>query len=69
MIWEDVTFRHLRRAVHFMARWMEKELGPGTGDEPVAYMGTNDARYPIVMMAALMVGYKVITLTILASLA
>jgi hypothetical protein len=59
LAWEDVTWGQLRRAVHFTARWIARDLGPGTGDEPVAYTGKNDHRYPIVMMAALMVGYKV----------
>ncbi|KAK3291625.1 uncharacterized protein B0H64DRAFT_367005 [Chaetomium fimeti] len=56
--WQDITFLELSKAVDTMARWMEKELGLGTGDEPVAYTGVNDARYPIIILAALKTGYK-----------
>ncbi|KAH6838682.1 hypothetical protein B0I37DRAFT_387507 [Chaetomium sp. MPI-CAGE-AT-0009] len=56
--WQDITFLELSKAVDMMAHWMEKELGLGAGDEPVAYTGVNDARYPIIILAALKAGYK-----------
>ena len=59
MVWLDITWLQLRRAVDSMARWVEDEFGLGSGDEPLAYVGVNDIRYPIVVMAALKSGYKV----------
>jgi acyl-CoA synthetase (AMP-forming)/AMP-acid ligase II len=64
MIWRDISWLQLKRAVDSMACWMENKLGLGGGDEPVAYVGVNDIRFPIVMMAALKCGYKVRPLTI-----
>lgn len=57
--WQDITWRQLSSAVNKMARWMEDEIGLGTGDEPVVFAGTNDIRYYIVMLAALKTRYKV----------
>lgn len=57
--WRDITWSQLSRAVDFTARWLEQELGPGNGEEPVAYTAVNDFRYPVVVMAALKAGYKV----------
>ncbi|KAH6618355.1 hypothetical protein B0J18DRAFT_277146 [Chaetomium sp. MPI-SDFR-AT-0129] len=56
--WRDITWSQLSRAVEFTARWLEQELGPGNGEEPVAYTAVNDFRYPVVVMAALKAGYK-----------
>ncbi len=61
-VWQDITWRQLRTAVDFTARWIESELGVGDGHEPVAYTGLNDIRYPIVIMGALKAGYKVSSL-------
>ncbi|KAK0649915.1 hypothetical protein B0T16DRAFT_410881 [Cercophora newfieldiana] len=60
--WHDVTFRQLSRAVNVMAYWIDKHLGKADSDvksgrEPLAYMGTNDIRYPILLLAALKTGY------------
>ncbi|KAK3900646.1 putative peptide synthetase [Staphylotrichum tortipilum] len=57
-VWQDITWRQLRVAVDFTARWMENELGVGDGHEPIAYTGPNDIRYPIIIMAALKAGHK-----------
>ena len=58
-IWRDISWLQLRVAVDSMACWMEHKLGLGGGDEPVAYVGVNDIRFPIVIMAALKCRYKV----------
>jgi len=57
--WQDITWLQLKKAVDSLARWIELELGPGDGDEPIAYVGIHDARYPMVIMAALKAGYQV----------
>ncbi|KAK3380982.1 hypothetical protein B0H63DRAFT_545240 [Podospora didyma] len=57
--WQDITWLRLSRAVNTMASWMGRHLGEPTGNEPVAYMGVNDIRYPIVILASLKTGYKV----------
>jgi hypothetical protein len=60
LCWQDITWLQLSRAVDAMAHWMEAHLGqPTTENEPVAYMGVNDIRYPIAILAALKTGYKV----------
>jgi acyl-CoA synthetase (AMP-forming)/AMP-acid ligase II len=59
VVWHDITWTKLRKAVDSMACWMESELGVGGGDEPLAYLEVNDLRTSIVIMAALKVGYKV----------
>ncbi|KAK4033606.1 hypothetical protein C8A01DRAFT_39941 [Parachaetomium inaequale] len=58
VVWQDITWIKLRKAVDSMASWMENELGAGDGDEPVAYFGVSDIRASIVIMAALKAGYK-----------
>lgn len=63
--WQDVTWSQLSRAVNTMARWIDSNLGarPDTivdGEWPVVtYMGINDIRYPIFMLAAMKARYIV----------
>ncbi|KAK3693201.1 hypothetical protein B0T22DRAFT_420368 [Podospora appendiculata] len=58
LVWDDVTWRQLSRAVDTMAHWIDLHLGPlATKGETVAYMGVNDIRYPIVILATLKTGY------------
>lgn len=59
LAWQDVTYLQLSRAVDSMAYWIERELGLAAADEPLAYAGVNDIRYPIIILAALKTGYKV----------
>ncbi|KAK4122026.1 acetyl-CoA synthetase-like protein [Parathielavia appendiculata] len=63
LTWQDIAWPQLRRAVDFVARQMENELGPGAVDEPVAFIGGNDIRYAVVLMAALKCGYKALLLS------
>ncbi|KAK0615346.1 hypothetical protein B0T17DRAFT_620136 [Bombardia bombarda] len=56
--WEDITWRQLSRAVNAMAHWIDANFDPASSKaEPIAYMGINDIRYPIVMFAALKTGH------------
>jgi acyl-CoA synthetase (AMP-forming)/AMP-acid ligase II len=60
--WKDITFRQLSRAVDAMAHWIDENLGGPERNseiEPLAYMGVNDIRYPIVILAALKTGHTV----------
>lgn len=67
--WQDVTWLQLSKAVDAMAHWIDANLGPQprtaqTDTEPVkgpvvAYMGVNDIRYTMFMLAALKTGYTV----------
>lgn len=57
--WRDVTWSQLRGAVNSMCHWMEATLAPAETNETVAYSGVNDIRYPIVVMAAMKMGYRV----------
>ncbi|KAK3332836.1 hypothetical protein B0T19DRAFT_457824 [Cercophora scortea] len=58
LVWDNVTWRQLSRAVDAMAHWIDQHLGsPATKSETVAYMGVNDIRYAIVILATLKTGY------------
>lgn len=60
--WQDITFRQLSHAVNTMAHWIDKHLnksGSKIESEPLAYMGSNDIRYPIILLAALKTGHIV----------
>ncbi|KAK4199222.1 hypothetical protein QBC40DRAFT_176880 [Triangularia verruculosa] len=58
--WQNFTFQQLSQAVNRLAYWIDEHLGPAASDrnEPLAYTGVNDIRYPIVILAALKTGYK-----------
>ncbi|KAH8703509.1 NRPS-like enzyme [Talaromyces proteolyticus] len=56
--WRDVSFRDLAAAVNYMAWWIEKKIGRTSGrSEPLAYVGINDIRYPIFVLACMKIGY------------
>lgn len=57
-----ITYRQLSRAINGAASWLELSLGRGHDFETLAYMGPNDARYQILLVAAIKAGYKVKTL-------
>lgn len=55
----EVTIHDIARAVNAMSRWMEKHLGAPKQTETIAYMGNNDIRYIIFILAANKTGNKV----------
>ncbi|KAL4966026.1 putative NRPS-like enzyme [Aspergillus stella-maris] len=55
---KTVTARELSDAVHATAWWIEKHIGKATKQETIAYMGANDIRYIIFVLAAHKTGYK-----------
>lgn len=58
--WNDITWSQLASAVDYVAHWMEARLGPPAENETMAYMGVGDIRYPIMMLAAMKTGYKIL---------
>lgn len=54
----EVTIHDIARAVNFMSWWIEKHLEPARG-ETIAYMGSNDIRYIVLILASNKTGHKV----------
>lgn len=58
--WRDVTFQDLATAVNNLSWWIEKNIGQSSSrSEPVAYLGINDIRYTIFILACMKTGYVV----------
>ena len=57
--YKPVNYRQFANAINGAAWWLEKELGKGQSHETLAYIGPNDLRYLILIVAAVKVGYKV----------
>ena len=57
--YRPITFRQFANAINGAAWWLEKELGKGQKHETLAYIGPNDLRYIILVVAAVKTGYKV----------
>ncbi|KAL4938764.1 hypothetical protein BDV06DRAFT_231536 [Aspergillus oleicola] len=53
-----ITTKEIHDAVHATAWWIEKQIGKPQQPETVAYMGTNDIRYIVFVLAAHKTGYK-----------
>ncbi|KAK4183556.1 putative peptide synthetase [Podospora australis] len=58
--WDNITWAQLSNAVNAMAHFITKSFGPARKDEPIAYTGINDIRYPIVILAAIKADYKAV---------
>lgn len=57
--WKNVTYATFANAVNRVAHRFISNTGPGTDYPTVAYIGPNDPRYLIFVLAALKAGYKV----------
>ena len=55
----DLSMKDLARAVNFMCWWIESAIGPARYPETLAYMGNNDVRYFIFILACQKTGYQV----------
>ncbi|RAH64512.1 putative NRPS-like enzyme [Aspergillus aculeatinus CBS 121060] len=55
----DMTFRDLSRAVNAMSWWIDGTLGRPQPGERIAYLGNNDVRYIIFMLACHKTGYTI----------
>lgn len=54
-----VTYSMLANAVNGLAWLIHDTLGPGDNFPTLAYVGGNDVRYPVLVLAAVKAGYKV----------
>lgn len=54
-----LSMKSLAQAVNFMCRWIETTIGLAKSRETLAYMGSNDVRYCIFMLACQKTGYQV----------
>jgi acyl-CoA synthetase (AMP-forming)/AMP-acid ligase II len=55
----EITFLDLSRAVNATSWWVEKHIGRPNKGETIAYMGNNDVRYILFMLASHKLGYTV----------
>lgn len=55
----DFTMRELAQAVNYTSWWIEKSIGRSSNFETLAYMGANDIRYLVFIIACNKTGYKV----------
>ncbi|KAI0868670.1 acetyl-CoA synthetase-like protein [Hypoxylon argillaceum] len=56
----DVSARCFAHAINKTAWWLAEKLGQPSDFETVAYIGSNDIRYLLLMFAAIKVGYKML---------
>jgi acyl-CoA synthetase (AMP-forming)/AMP-acid ligase II len=57
---QAATYSQMRTAVNCVAHLLNDKLGESQSFETLAYIGPNDLRYHIVLMAAMKMGYKVL---------
>lgn len=57
----NLNFRQLAHAVNYMSWWIEKSFGRhnSSPQETLTYLGANDSRYLIIVMACNKTGYQV----------
>jgi acyl-CoA synthetase (AMP-forming)/AMP-acid ligase II len=55
----DLSMKDLAQAVNFLSWWIESTIGPARSRETLAYMGNNDIRYFIFILACQKTGYQV----------
>jgi acyl-coenzyme A synthetase/AMP-(fatty) acid ligase len=59
--WRNITFEDLSKAINRVCWWIESKLG-GKGKEKqhvLAYVGTNDVRYAVFVLACMKLGHAV----------
>lgn len=55
----DLTFQQVAQMINYTSWWIENTLGPSSRLETLAYIGTHDIRYLVMVMACNKTGYKV----------
>lgn len=55
----DVTFKELAHAINYTSWWIEKTFGHSSNYETLTYIGANDIRYIVFVIACNKTGYKV----------
>ncbi|KAK7419745.1 hypothetical protein QQX98_003117 [Neonectria punicea] len=63
--WEPVTYGQFSQAVNSVAWQITKTYGPGFQSQirQIAYIGANDARYPIMVLGCIKAGYQAFLLS------
>ena len=56
----SVTIADFANAINRSSLWIEEQFGQGKNFETLAYLGPNDIRYFILLLAAIKVGYKLL---------
>lgn len=56
---QNLTMKELAHAVNSLCWWIEKTIGPAISRERLAYIGMNDARYCVFVLACQKLGYEV----------
>lgn len=56
---QTLSMKGLSRAVNFLCSWIESTIGPARSRETLAYVGSNDVRYCIFVLACQKLGYQV----------
>jgi hypothetical protein len=60
--YRKVTYREFANAVYGLAWWIEENVGKssiGDGTKTIVYIGPNDLRYGILVLASIVAGYTV----------
>jgi acyl-CoA synthetase (AMP-forming)/AMP-acid ligase II len=55
----DITYAIIANAINRASWWLLHSLGNAETSEVFAYMGPNDLRYPILLVATMKCGYQV----------
>ncbi|ODH53244.1 hypothetical protein GX48_00440 [Paracoccidioides brasiliensis] len=55
--WRKVTMKDLSGAVDYLAKWIEENVSPGSNQETLAYLGSNDIRYIAFILACMKIGH------------
>ncbi|KAJ5947051.1 acetyl-CoA synthetase-like protein [Penicillium verhagenii] len=55
---QNLTMERLSQAVNFLCQWIENTIGTGGPRETLAYMGNNDVRYCIFILACQKTGHQ-----------
>jgi acyl-CoA synthetase (AMP-forming)/AMP-acid ligase II len=56
---QNLTMKELAHVVNSTCWWIENTLGPAISQERLAYLGTNDVRYCVFILACQKLGYEV----------
>lgn len=58
--YRTITFQNLSSAVNRMSRWIESNLEPTSPGTTIAYLGMNDLRYIIIILAAIKTAHTIL---------
>lgn len=57
--YREISYKSFANAINGLAQWLTENLGPGNGEEILAFAGGNDLRYPALVLGAVKAGYCV----------